>query len=224
VSRRINARAELILLHPLTVIAKTEGQNRLSDRVVHLRRRIAADRTTIRTTGELHDLSRMRGLPRIDPSKRIEPLFAMGFHGGTLLCSLQRDNRSMDVACEQCGATINRRAKANIWQGEKVVCTACMKDLQGAERRLNAAYVLAGKPGTAWTVRHRGEQYGPYPTDRLIELLRQGRVDWIAEIRRDGMKAWTPAARLFVTPQLANGRIELRDFGQGDGTYRPAGA
>lgn len=129
----------------------------------------------------------------------------------------------MDVACDECGATISSRAKANVWNGEKVVCTPCLKELQGAERRAQAAFYLAGKPGTSWTVRGGGKQYGPYPTSQLIELLRQGRVDWMWDIRRDGMKAWKKAANLFTIPELSNGRIELRDFGQGDGTYRPSG-
>jgi hypothetical protein len=126
----------------------------------------------------------------------------------------------MDETCGQCGATINRRAKANVWKGEKVVCTPCLKRLQGAERRMEAAFALAGKPGAAWTVRDGRKQYGPYPTDALIEYLRQGRIDWMWEIRRDGMKAWKKAANLFTIPKLSNGRIELRDFGRGDGTYR----
>lgn len=125
--------------------------------------------------------------------------------------------------CSKCGTTISRRAKANVWRGEKIVCTPCLKKLEGAEQRLRVAYLIAGKPGTAWTVRGGGKQYGPYSTAELIELLRRRRVDWMWEIHREGMKSWTPAARLFVTAELGNGRIELRDHGQGDGTYRPFG-
>jgi hypothetical protein len=127
----------------------------------------------------------------------------------------------MDEVCEQCGATISRRARANVWNDEKVVCTSCLKELQGAERRTEAAHALAGKPGAPWLVRHGQNQQGPYPTEQLIELLRRGRVDWLWEIKRDGMTAWKKAANLFTIPELSNGKIELRDFGQGDGTYRP---
>jgi GYF domain 2 len=62
---------------------------------------------------------------------------------------------------------------------------------------------------------------GPYPTAQMIELLNSRRIDWAWNIWREGMTRWTPVARLFTIPELSNGKIELRDFGQGDGTYRP---
>ena len=127
----------------------------------------------------------------------------------------------MEEICQQCEATISKRARANVWQGEKVVCTSCLKSLQAAQRRTEVAIELAGKPGADWIVRNGVDQYGPYPTEQVIEYLRQGRVDWMWDIWRDGMKAWMKAARLFTIPELANGKIELRDMGQGDGTYHP---
>lgn len=130
----------------------------------------------------------------------------------------------MEESCQQCGKTISRRAKANVWGGERIVCTPCLKELEGAERRQQAAYSLAGKPGTPWTVSGGGKRHGPFPTNELIELLRQGRVDWMWDVWRDGMTAWRKAANLFTIPELSDGRIELRDFGQGDGTYHSARA
>jgi hypothetical protein len=58
----------------------------------------------------------------------------------------------------------------------------------------------------------------------LIDLLRTKQVDWMWNVWREGMGKWVPAA--FTIPELSNGKIELRDHGQGDDTYRfrPTGA
>lgn len=37
----------------------------------------------------------------------------------------------------------------------------------------------------------------------------------------NGLEAWKRMSALFTLPELCEGRLELRDFGQGDGTYRP---
>ena len=126
-----------------------------------------------------------------------------------------------DEICQQCGATISRRAKANIWNGELVVCTRCLKELEQNERRAVAVIGIAGKPHTPWFVHDGHKQYGPYPTAQLIQLLDGGQVDWLWKIWREGMNAWVAAGQLFVMGELGNGRTELRDFGQGDGTYHP---
>ena len=125
--------------------------------------------------------------------------------------------------CHQCGKVISRRAIAHVWNGASVICTPCLKSLQGEERRGQAAIGMAGRAGASWLVHDGRKQYGPYTTDQLIALLRQARVDWMWKIWREGMWKWLTAANLFTIPVLSNGRIELRDFGQGDGTYHPAG-
>jgi hypothetical protein len=127
----------------------------------------------------------------------------------------------MDEICEQCGKTITQRAKANLWKGEQVVCTACLNELKSQVQRHQAAVRLAGRAGSAWLVHDGQQQWGPFPTDQIIELLRVGQIDWMWNVWREGMAAWTPAAQFFTAPELSKGRIELRDFGQGDGTYRP---
>jgi len=52
----------------------------------------------------------------------------------------------------------------------------------------------------------------------MIQLLGRNKIDWSASIWREGMAKWLPAGRLFTMPELHNGKLELRDFGQGDGT------
>ncbi len=126
----------------------------------------------------------------------------------------------MDEVCQECGATISPRAKANVWNGEKVVCTACLKKLQAVVRRQEAAVMFAGKAHTPWLVNDGKRQHGPYTTAELIDLLRSGRVDWAWDIWREGIGKWTTAGLLFTIPHLTDGRLELRDHGQGDGTYR----
>lgn len=92
------------------------------------------------------------------------------------------------------------------------------------DKRQQAAVRIAGVAGSPWHVHDGRQQLGPFTTAQLIELLRAKRVDWMWNVRREGMLNGVPAARLFTTPELSRGRIELRDFGQGDGTYRPTGA
>lgn len=127
----------------------------------------------------------------------------------------------MDEVCQNCGKIISRRMKANIWDGERVVCTACLHVLQGAVVRRQVGVRLAGQSGADWLIYDGSRQSGPYPTQRLIEMLRGQQVRWEWHIWREGMEKWKPAMSLFTIPELADGRLELRDFGQGDGTYRP---
>ncbi|HEY8749351.1 MAG TPA: DUF4339 domain-containing protein [Tepidisphaeraceae bacterium] len=127
----------------------------------------------------------------------------------------------MDEVCQRCGKTISRRAKANVWNGSMVVCTPCRRDLEAETQRGAAAIAMAGTAGAAWLVYDGTRQYGPFPTAQLVELLSSGRVNFLWQIWRDGMSQWRAAGQLFTIAELSNGRIELRDFGQGDGTYRP---
>lgn len=130
----------------------------------------------------------------------------------------------MDVTCQECGKIVTRKAKANVWKGERVVCTGCLKRLecQDPERLRAAVAKTIGRAGAPWLVHDGQEQHGPYTTEQMIELLQCGRVDWLWNIWQEGMTRWRAAGNLFTIPQLANGRFELRDFGQGDGTYRNA--
>lgn len=127
----------------------------------------------------------------------------------------------MEETCQKCGKAISRRARANIWNGTQIVCTPCLKDLQAAQQRADAAIRMAGRPGSAWMVHDGHHQRGPFPTPQLIALLGNGKISWESKIWRDGMAGWQPLPTLFVPAELGHGRIELRDFGQGDGTYRP---
>jgi hypothetical protein len=127
----------------------------------------------------------------------------------------------MDQTCHKCGKSISRRAKSYVWNGQLVVCTSCLQVLEGERRRGQAAIGIAGKAGAPWLVYDGSKQWGPYPTEQLKELLAAGRVDRMWNVWREGMGKWTPAGRLFTIPELSRGKIELRDFGQGDGTYRP---
>lgn len=126
---------------------------------------------------------------------------------------------SVEQTCRKCRKIISRRAKANIWNGKQVVCTDCLHKLQREDRRHEVAIGLAGQAGADWLVHDGSKQWGPYPTAQLIELLRSKRVDWQWNIWRDGMTSWAPAGRLFTIPELSEGKLELRDFRQGDGTY-----
>ncbi len=123
-----------------------------------------------------------------------------------------------DEICQKCGKPIARRARANVWQGDKIVCTTCINLLKGAERRLAGMQKIAGKAHTPWLIQDGRKELGPLTTVQLIQLLRHRKVDWSANIWREGMTKWLPVGRLFTIPELNDGRLELREFGQGDGT------
>src|SRR5438552_2546512 len=108
----------------------------------------------------------------------------------------------MEETCQECGTTISRRARANVWNGERIVCTPCLKKLQAAVQRQQVACQMAGKCGFPWLVYDGRGQHGPYSTEQLIQLLRGGRVEWEWTVWRDGMKAWKSAANLFTIPEL----------------------
>jgi hypothetical protein len=131
-----------------------------------------------------------------------------------------RYNIGMDEVCQECGKPISRRAKANVWNGERVVCTECLHKLEDQVRRGQAAIRLAGVARAPWLVHDGRKQWGPYPTAQLMNLLRTKQVDWMWNVWREGMGKWVPAAQLFTMPKLSNGKVELRDHRQGDGTYR----
>lgn len=120
--------------------------------------------------------------------------------------------------CSECKKEISARAKANVWQGNRVVCTPCLKELKAAESRTNFAIAMAGNAHTPWLVHDGKHQHGPFTTEELAWRLCQGKVDFGWNIWREGMTKWVPAARLFTIPSLSpNGRCELREHGQGDG-------
>lgn len=127
----------------------------------------------------------------------------------------------MEVICQKCSKPISNRARANVMDG-MTICTPCQKEVKSAIARHQNLLRMIGKAFTPWTVRDGSRQIGPFPTAHLIELLRRGAISWDVEVQREGMKGWTPVARLFTIPELADGRLELREFGQGDGTYRPS--
>jgi len=128
----------------------------------------------------------------------------------------------VDELCQRCGSTIGLNAEANIWGGQYIVCTPCLHDLRHDTRRSATAITFAGRPGAAWFVNDATNEHGPYETVQLIEMLRTGRVDYGWHVWRDGMTTWRKVAQMFTIAELTNGQIELRDHGQGDGTYRPS--
>ena len=128
----------------------------------------------------------------------------------------------MDELCQRCGQPIGFDADAHVWNGEHVVCTQCLHDLKIAARQSTPAISFAGMPGAAWYINAEGTQIGPYETDELIELLRTSDIDYSWLVWRDGMTNWRKVAQMFTIAELTRGTIELRDHGQGDGTYRPS--
>ena len=130
----------------------------------------------------------------------------------------------MDEICQDCGKTISRRARANVWNGDRIVCSRCYKvrkQRADFESRVPALRVaMVGWPDKPWIVHDGRQQSGPFTTDQLIALLRAGQVDWLWSVWREGMKEWKKPASLFTMPELtAGGEIRLRDFIQ----FNPAG-
>jgi hypothetical protein len=124
---------------------------------------------------------------------------------------------AVDEVCEDCGNPISRRARANIWNSERVLCTSCYNDRKNrAEFEARVPEIRAkmvGWPDKLWLVNDGSRQLGPFSTDQVIELLRAGRIDWLWEVWREGMAAWKPAASLFTNPQLSDdGKLRLREF------------
>jgi hypothetical protein len=128
----------------------------------------------------------------------------------------------VDEPCQRCGKTIGFDAEANVWNDEYVVCTPCLDELRESMRQSTPAISFAGMPCAAWLVNDGANQLGPYDTDQLIDLLRAGEVDYGWHVWREGMTSWRKVAQMFTIAELSKGQIELRDHGQGDGTYRPS--
>jgi hypothetical protein len=119
--------------------------------------------------------------------------------------------------CRDCGNDIGPRARANIWHGERILCSDCYRQRKQREAfearvpELRAAMV--GWPDKPWFVKVGEKQLGPYTTECLVGHLRAGRIDWLWKVWRDGMKSWKPAAQLFTNPELADdGQVRLREF------------
>jgi uncharacterized protein DUF4339 len=128
----------------------------------------------------------------------------------------------MDELCQRCGVVLSANAEAHVWNGQYIVCASCVQELQHDANRSATAYTFAGRPGAAWFVKDDKREHGPFETAVLIEMLHEGRVDYGWLLWRDGMTSWRKVAQLFTIADLSNGQIELRDHGQGDGTYRPS--
>jgi len=162
--------------------------------------------------------------PRLPASGSIKPFYV---EPAGLLAQPPAPARGTPVAptneerCFRCGKTIPKDAEAHIWNSESIVCGPCIAHLQH-DRYLSATpNTFAGFARGAWYVDNGMQKLGPYDTHQLIEMLHSGRVDFQFLIWRDGMSAWRKASQLFTIPELNYGQIELRDHGQGDGTYRP---
>ena len=124
--------------------------------------------------------------------------------------------------CTRCGAVIPANAEAHVWLDEHIVCGPCRNQLQHEQHLSTTAVAFAGKPGAPWTVKEGDKELGPYFTNQLIEMLRSDQIAYSQQLWRDGMTMWRQVSQLFTIAQFSQGRIELRDHGQGDGTYHPA--
>jgi ribosomal protein L37AE/L43A len=161
----------------------------------------------------IEDLEKINGFPMLTSMDRATLKELRGTP------PIHRERRP-DETCQECGTKISRRAKVNIWQDEKVVCTSCLHELESAVRRHEFSIQMGGKPHTPWLVDDGKKQHGPYSTAQVIQLLDQDRVDWLWKVWREGMSGWKVAAMVFNNGRLSNGQTELRYFGQGDGTYK----
>jgi uncharacterized protein DUF4339 len=101
-----------------------------------------------------------------------------------------------------------------VWKDKLVLCTACYNMRAGDERfdqrlpALRASFI--GWPDKLWLVHDGKRQSGPFSTDELIKLLRNGKVDWLSNLWREPMRAWLPAAQIFSIPELSDdGQIRL---------------
>lgn len=122
--------------------------------------------------------------------------------------------------CQQCSNVIGGRAKAHEWDGQRIVCKKCLHALQEPAKRMAVAVRFAGMAHMPWLVHDGQKQWGPYPTEQLIELLKSGRVDWMWKCWREGMASWKNMASIFRMALVAGEKIELREHGQGDGVPR----
>ena len=66
--------------------------------------------------------------------------------------------------CQVCGKSISREAIANIWNGEKVVCTSCYRklDRQKREREAREAAGCSSGPSGAAYPAPRGCRHRPW--------------------------------------------------------------
>ena len=76
--------------------------------------------------------------------------------------------RKLKIRCRKCGAAIHLRGE-------------------------NASAVGEPAPTLEWHVAVDGEQHGPYPTDQMASLLRDGHLGWDVSVWRDGYADWKDA-------------------------------
>lgn len=72
---------------------------------------------------------------------------------------------------------------------------------------------VSGNDDALWLVHDGRQQWGPYTTEQLVQMLYAKQVDWLWNVWREGMNKWRPFANLFTIPELASdGQIRLRNF------------
>jgi hypothetical protein len=82
--------------------------------------------------------------------------------------------------CQECGKAITRKAIANVWNGEKVVCTACYRKLDRQKRDREAREVAASAPATERQIayaRDLGIVFPPDITSQRISDLIEAKVN-----------------------------------------------
>lgn len=81
------------------------------------------------------------------------------------------------------------------------------------EGQWSTTNLVSGNDDALWLVHDGRQQWGPYSTEQVIQMLREKRIDWMWNVWREGMDKWRKIANLFTDPQLANdGQIRLRNF------------
>jgi hypothetical protein len=119
----------------------------------------------------------------------------------------------MNEACEECGKSISKRAKANVWRGQHIVCTPCLNQLRSWELLDQNRIKYMGRSVSLWLVDDGWKKLGPYTSEDLIELLQQNQIDWLWKIWRDGMDEWKSISLLFTDPRMSDdGVIRLREI------------
>src|SRR6185437_3493345 len=121
-----------------------------------------------------------------------------------------------DPLCQDCGKQINRRMKANVWQEETVLCTPCFHAREAAVLRAKTIAKIIGIADSPWLIHDGRRQSGPFTTREVIEHLRDGRFKWDWKSWRQGLETWKPLYSFFTDASLHDGRLELRDLGQGE--------
>lgn len=71
---------------------------------------------------------------------------------------------------------------------------------------------ISGDNDALWLVHDGRQQWGPYSTEQMIQMLYAKQVDWLWSIWRQGMEKWLAVGQLFTNHEIDGQPIRLRDF------------